>query len=200
MYSLIKGLVQWMSKKDDLKVCVLGLDFAGKTSIVEKLKALFSETSTSATAKEPSPTVGLNIATINYDRKYSVILWDLGGQSSLRSIWQQYCYECDGIIFVVDTTDPSRFEEAKSCLESLTDSINRFHNKSGFCVPIAIFLNKCEDEKQSGAQDTNHIPEYLQSERVTENIAHVACCSAKKGTNMKHALDVLVASIIHRRT
>ena len=48
-----------------------------------------------------------------------LIFWDLGGQSELRSIWDKYFRETHGLVFVVDSADPSRFNEAKNELGAL---------------------------------------------------------------------------------
>ena len=43
-------------------------------------------------------------------------LWDLGGQESLRKIWNRYISDCHAVVFLIDGTDPDRFEEAKHTL------------------------------------------------------------------------------------
>ncbi len=79
---------------DDKKILFLGLDRAGKTSLLYKLKDdNFAET---------VPTVGLNVEQIKY-RNMQLTLWDVGG--SARKLWKHYYDKVDGIIFVVDSTD-----------------------------------------------------------------------------------------------
>ena len=64
------------------------------------------------------PTIGLNIAKIN--KSYGEFLfWDVGGQKSLRKIWQKYFAECDGVCFIVDGSDESRFEEVRGVIDEL---------------------------------------------------------------------------------
>jgi ADP-ribosylation factor related protein 1 len=50
------------------------------------------------------PTVGQNVATIPLQDMYLKI-WDVGGQISMRNLWQSYYSSCHAIIFVVDSTD-----------------------------------------------------------------------------------------------
>lgn len=42
-----------------------------------------------------------------------VIMWDLGGQVRMRSIWDKYYSDAHGVVFVLDAADVGRFEEAK---------------------------------------------------------------------------------------
>eukprot|EP00300_Choanocystis_sp_HF-7_P011732 c17588_g1_i2.p1 GENE.c17588_g1_i2~~c17588_g1_i2.p1 ORF type:complete len:165 (+),score=27.28 c17588_g1_i2:181-675(+) len=63
-----------------------------------------------------SPTVGLNIGKLEIESR-KLTVWDLGGQESLRSIWEKYFAEAHGIIFVFDAATPERFAECKQTLE-----------------------------------------------------------------------------------
>ena len=93
---------------------IVGLDNAGKTTLLEKLKALHEQKSIAT--DRIVPTVGLNIAKIcKHDAEY--VFWDLGGQQQLRKIWNKYYEETDGVVFVIDGADEERFEEAKQTLK-----------------------------------------------------------------------------------
>ena len=50
------------------------------------------------------PTVGQNVATIDLGDVYLKI-WDVGGQHSLRRLWQSYYESCHAVVFVVDSSD-----------------------------------------------------------------------------------------------
>lgn len=58
------------------------------------------------------PTIGMNLAKIVY-RGHVVIIWDLGGQIKMRNIWEKYYEDAHAILFVVDSADLGRLEEAK---------------------------------------------------------------------------------------
>ena len=45
-------------------------------------------------------------------------LWDVGGQERLRAIWPHYYKGIDAIIYLVDSSDPSRMPEAKYELQN----------------------------------------------------------------------------------
>ena len=65
------------------------------------------------------PTVGLNIGRLEMGA-HRAIVWDLGGQAPLRSIWSKYYAEANGVVFVVDSTaSQDRMEEAAVVLDQL---------------------------------------------------------------------------------
>lgn len=87
-----------------------GLDNAGKTTILKRFNGEPIDTI--------SPTLGFNIKSLEYNG-YTLNLWDVGGQKSLRSYWRNY-FECtDGLIWVVDSADKMRMESCKAELEVL---------------------------------------------------------------------------------
>jgi ADP-ribosylation factor protein 1 len=79
---------------------LLGLDAAGKTTILYKLK--LNENVVTI------PTIGFNVETIEF-QNLSITVWDVGGQGVIRPLWRHYFDNNDGIIFVVDSSDITRF-------------------------------------------------------------------------------------------
>jgi ADP-ribosylation factor protein 1 len=75
---------------------MLGLDGAGKTTILFKLK--LGEVVSSI------PTIGFNVETVEY-KNCKFIVWDVGGQDSIRAMWQHYYQNADALIYVVDSSD-----------------------------------------------------------------------------------------------
>ena len=112
----MSGFYQWYFQKPEYKLLVLGLDGAGKTSILEKIKEHEGQKFMSQ-ARIP-PTVGLNLARVE-KRRAKFIFWDVGGQAVLRKIWEKYYSQCNAVIFVVDGANESRMEEVKSVLDKL---------------------------------------------------------------------------------
>lgn len=47
--------------------------------------------------------------------------WDLGGHEEVRHIWQEFYVQVDAIIFVVDSADYERMQEAKRELQVLME-------------------------------------------------------------------------------
>tara|TARA_B110001452_G_scaffold69863_1_gene56433 strand:- start:3515 stop:4108 length:594 start_codon:yes stop_codon:yes gene_type:complete len=138
MFSLLVGFWQAMFRKVEFQVLILGLDRAGKTSALEQIKAMFLGLDPLPASKIP-PTVGLNIGRMTVNRA-KLILWDLGGQSALRAIWEKYFAEAHGLIFVVDAADPDRFEESRAVLHQLLNH----PDLAG--IPLLVFANKQDAE------------------------------------------------------
>jgi ADP-ribosylation factor-like protein 8 len=68
--------------------------------------------------------------------KVSIKMWDLGGQSQYRQLWERYCLGMQSIVYVVDAAEPTLFPEAKKELHSLL-SKPRLSN-----IPLLILANK----------------------------------------------------------
>ena len=80
-------------------------------TLLEQMKGIFKKQPGIPPERIP-PTIGLNIGKMDVDRS-RVIFWDLGGQVRMRSIWENYYAEAHGMIFVIDSADVGRFEEAR---------------------------------------------------------------------------------------
>ncbi|GAA6001315.1 ADP-ribosylation factor-like protein 2 [Rhodotorula paludigena] len=97
-------------KEKQVRILMLGLDNAGKTTIC---KAILGED-----VDEVSPTLGFNIRTIVH-QGYSLNVWDIGGQTSLRPYWRNYFEQTDAVIWVVDSSDRARMEDCRKELHEL---------------------------------------------------------------------------------
>jgi ADP-ribosylation factor related protein 1 len=114
MISLISGFWDYFFRKPNIKVLIIGLDHAGKTTLLEKMKSQFGKLH-SLPLEKIAPTVGMNLAKITYFGS-QIILWDLGGQAKMRGIWEKYYDDADCVVFVVDSSDVGRLMEAKLAL------------------------------------------------------------------------------------
>ncbi|GAA5918839.1 hypothetical protein JCM6882_004712 [Rhodosporidiobolus microsporus] len=94
----------------EMRILMLGLDAAGKTTILYKLKLNQSVTTI--------PTVGFNVETVTYKNvKFNV--WDVGGQDKIRPLWRHYYTGTQGLVFVVDSQDRERIDEARTELHKI---------------------------------------------------------------------------------
>mmetsp|Transcript_49640 Transcript_49640/g.106344 ORF Transcript_49640/g.106344 Transcript_49640/m.106344 type:complete len:182 (+) Transcript_49640:54-599(+) len=93
-----------------VKVLLVGLDAAGKTTVLYQL-ALGKVVTT-------IPTMGFNVETIEW-RNLRMTIWDVGGQLKLRKLWRHYSVGTQGVIFLVDSSDLDRAEDAREELQSL---------------------------------------------------------------------------------
>ena len=138
MFGLISGFVSWYFSKTEVKVLVLGLDNAGKTTVLESLKLLFaSDKAGSVPLDSILPTVGLNMGRLEA-HGCDVTLWDLGGQQSFRSIWDKYYEDADVLIYVVDAADEERFDEARLTLQTLLE------HPEASKLPVLVLANKSD--------------------------------------------------------
>ena len=134
MFSLCHGFWKLLFRQADFHIIILGIDAAGKTSCLERLKAIFAGMEALAPGKIP-PTVGLNMGRMRINRT-QITFWDLGGQSSLRSLWESYFSEAHGLLYVVDSADRNRLDEARDVLRGL------LHNPDLAGIPVLVFANK----------------------------------------------------------
>lgn len=93
-----------MFKNREMRILMLGLDNAGKTTILYKLK--LGKTSKTV------PTVGFNVETVKH-KNISFAVWDCGGQERIRPLWRHYFTGTNALIYVVDSSDLDRLEESK---------------------------------------------------------------------------------------
>jgi len=141
MYTLVMGLWRMFFTKTQYQILILGLDDAGKTTLLEQFKCLYSGTPRPQTLKIP-PTVGLNIGKLDVARS-KLVFWDLGGQSGLRVLWDKYFSDAHALVYVVDSTDQKRMEESRAELEKLMS------HKELVDAPLLIFANKQDIESKA---------------------------------------------------
>ncbi|EIE91613.1 ADP-ribosylation factor 6 [Rhizopus delemar RA 99-880] len=107
--NLSKALSKMFGNKE-MRILMLGLDAAGKTTILYKLKLNQSVTTI--------PTVGFNVESVVYKNvKFNV--WDVGGQDKIRNLWRHYYTGTQGLIFVIDSQDRDRIDEARQELHRI---------------------------------------------------------------------------------
>ncbi|CAF1270365.1 unnamed protein product [Adineta steineri] len=94
----------------EFRILMIGLDGAGKTTVLYRLK-LEEIIST-------IPTIGFNVETVEY-KNISFNIWDVGGQKQIRSLWRHYLQNCNGLIFVIDSHDRERIDEAREELQHI---------------------------------------------------------------------------------
>merc|ERR1712031_95986 len=114
-FSATMGLVftkLWdrLAGKTDMRILMVGLDGAGKTTVLFKLK--LGEVVTTI------PTIGFNVETVEY-KNITFTMWDVGGQEKIRPLWRHYCQGTNGLIYVVDSNDRDRIEDAREELEKM---------------------------------------------------------------------------------
>ncbi|KAJ9468607.1 ADP-ribosylation factor [Diplonema papillatum] len=106
----ISSLFGKLFSKQDARMLMVGLDAAGKTTILYKMK--LGEIVTTI------PTIGFNVETVEY-KNIKFTMWDVGGQDKLRPLWRHYFQNTNGVIFVVDSNDRDRVAQARDELQKM---------------------------------------------------------------------------------
>ncbi|SCV02166.1 LAMI_0G16468g1_1 [Lachancea mirantina] len=119
----------------EVRCLVLGLDNAGKSSVVDWV--LWS--CTGKIRSEVTPTIGFRIHTVPFAAR-NVQLWDIGGQSTLRPYWDNYFDKTDVLLWVIDATAPRRVDESIAELTNLL----RDRDRIGYNCRIIVLLNKVD--------------------------------------------------------
>lgn len=130
----------------EMRLLMLGLDAAGKTSkylvmvLLTKHAAniLFSRSNSIQTQTQPicendcnrnvhplefgtatdRTTVGFNVETVTY-KNVRFNVWDVGGQEKIRPLWRHYYTGTQALVFVVDSSDRDRIDEARQELHRI---------------------------------------------------------------------------------
>jgi len=96
--------------RQQCRILMLGLDAAGKTTILYQLKL--------GEQAKTKPTLGFNVETVTF-KNIEFMVWDMGGQDAIRHLWRHYYENAEALIFVVDSADPERLKEAREELAKL---------------------------------------------------------------------------------
>lgn len=227
------GLLRKLKRTDkEARILVLGLDNAGKTTILRKLS--------NEDAKDIMPTQGFNIKSLT-QKGFKLNMWDIGGyvyflllfqvwiffsssssfffysilsfcssfpergeqrdgsflilffpletfiltlkiehsQKSIRPYWRNYYEGTDVLIYVVDSADTRRFEEAAEELLKLT---NEPKLKD---TPVLIFANK-QDLMTSADPDEVH--DAMKS-AIGKRDFKIQGCSAEDGSGLQDGME-----------
>eukprot|EP00164_Ancoracysta_twista_P001540 GFYU01002020.1.p1 GENE.GFYU01002020.1~~GFYU01002020.1.p1 ORF type:complete len:184 (+),score=58.10 GFYU01002020.1:130-681(+) len=159
------------NRNRDYRILMLGLDAAGKTTIVYRLKL--------GEVQVTIPTIGFNVETVSY-KNVSFTMFDIGGQTKLRPLWRHYFQGTDALIFVVDASDTERLSEAREELQNL------LHQELLEKCPVLVLSNKTD------------MPEAIGSAKMADGLGllhtrgrdwHVQATNAITGEGLFEGLD-----------
>ncbi|CAL8304954.1 unnamed protein product [Lota lota] len=171
-----------------LHIVIVGLDSAGKTSLLYRLKLQeFVNT---------IPTKGFNTEKIRValggsSRAISFQVWDVGGQEKLRPLWRSFTRRTDGMVFVVDASEPERVEEARVELHKISRTVE---NQG---VPVLIAATK---QDVAAALTAAQLEKLLAVQELSAaTLHHVQGCSALDGQGLQAGLEKLHDMILKKR-
>jgi len=155
----------------DVRILMVGLDGAGKTTIMYKIK--MNET------VKTIPTVGFNVETMEYKR-LKITMWDVGGQDKIRVLWKHYYANTDCLIYVVDSCDCERMEDVSEELKKMLAD----PELENAC--LLVYANK---QDMPGALSPNEITEKLELKQLKNRKWLVQGSSAVIGSGLLEGLD-----------
>ena len=184
------NLLNELGFSEPKRICMLGLDAAGKTTILYKLK-LNENVST-------IPTIGFNVEEVKIGKGLTFTIWDVGGQERIRSLWHHYFSRSHLLIYVVDSNDNERLNESKEELFSILKSDElrevilvyklKYCDKVIFQIPIIVIANK---QDLPNAMSTGRIVDGLELRKLERTHKwHVQACCAISGEGLYEAMDI----------
>lgn len=165
------------SPEREVRILLLGLDNAGKTTTLRKLA--------SEDVNQITPTQGFNIKSVSSDG-FKLNVWDIGGQRKIRPYWKNYFDNTDILIYVIDSTDKKRFEETSVELNELLSE----DKLTG--VPLLVYANK---QDLVTAVPASELAEGLNLPAIRDRSWQIQPCSAISGEGLKDGLDWAVKNI-----
>jgi len=173
MGGMFSGLFDRLFGKREMRILMVGLDAAGKTTILYKLK--FGEIVTTI------PTIGFNVETVEY-KNISFTVWDVGGQDKIRPLWRHYFQNTQGLIFVVDSNDRERINEAR---EELSRMLNEDELRDAV---VLVFANK---QDLPNAMNAAEITDKLGLHGLRSRTWYIQSTCATSGDGLYEGLDWL---------
>ena len=157
----------------EMRILMVGLDAAGKTTILYKLK--LGEIVTTI------PTIGFNVETVEY-KGISFTVWDVGGQDKIRPLWRHYFQNTQGIIFVVDSNDRERIGEAR---DELMRMLNEDELRDAL---LLVFANK---QDLPNAMKTAEMTDKLGLHSLRQRNWYIQSTCATSGDGLYEGLEWL---------
>lgn len=176
-----------MTTVTEMRVLMVGLDTAGKTTILNKLKP--------GEAVTTVPTTGFNVETMTY-KNINFTVWDVAGRAETRPLWRHYYPGVKAVIFVVDSTDRDRIDDTKDYDHSAREELQRLLAEDELRdADLLVFANK---QDLPNAMSVNEVQDRLGLNKLRGRNWHIQPTSAPNGDGLLQGLDWLSAMLKKR--
>ena len=167
-----------LQNKQDVKILMVGLDAAGKTTLLYKLNL--------GEVIRTIPTIGFNVDTVKY-KNISITTWDVGNKyKKIKPFWRHYYQNTNAIIFVVDSNDRELINKAK-------DELNHLLNEDELKDAILlVFANK---QDIAGAMTVSEVNEKLGLSNLRSRQWFIQGSCATTGDGLYDGFDWLTTTL-----
>ncbi|KAF8947982.1 hypothetical protein CPC16_003581 [Podila verticillata] len=181
MGTSLSKILALFNSKTEMRILMVGLDAAGKTTILYKLR--LGEVVTTL------PTIGFNVETVEY-KNISFTVWDVGGQNRIRPLWKHYFQNTQGIIYVVDSNDRDRVDEAREELMRMLQE-DELRDAS-----LLVFANK---QDLPNAMNAAELTDKLGLHSLRQRHWYIQATCAPSGDGLYEGLEWLSTSLKNRK-
>ncbi|KAM3128602.1 hypothetical protein pb186bvf_019299 [Paramecium bursaria] len=167
---IVQRMLDWLKEKffgRELEICLVGLQNAGKTTLVNTV-------ATGKFEEDTIPTIGFNYRSIKKG-KVRMKLWDVGGQARFREQWEKYCRSANVIIFVIDSQDVGNVDIARTQLNQLLS----WPSLEG--IPLLLLGNKNDLQ---GSLNEQEIIQQMDLQSIKDRKVACFSISAKNNNNI----------------
>lgn len=171
-----------------MRILMVGLDAAGKTTILYKLKL--------GDVVHTIPTIGFNVETVEY-RNISFTVWDVGGQNKIRPLWRHYFMGTDAVIFVVDSNDRERLDMQDTNCDSAKEELHRMLAEDDLRNAAVLVLANKQD--LPSAMKVQEVTDRLGMNKLRSRDWYVQGCSAPNGDGLYEGLDWLSRTLTDKK-
>lgn len=177
-----KAFAKWLGfAKEEANILVIGLDNSGKTTILNQLK------SDDCKSMDIVPTIGFSVEKLQR-KSLTITAFDMSGQGRYRTLWEQYYRDCQGVVFVVDSSDKIRMVVARDEL----DSMMKHPDLAGRRVPILFFANKMDSRD---AVSSVKVSTLMGLEDIRDKAWHICASNGLTGEGLHEGFEWLTEQI-----
>eukprot|EP01083_Nonionella_stella_P127346 385772_1 len=173
-------LIGKVTGKAEMRILMVGLDAAGKTTTLYKLK--LGEVVTTI------PTIGFNVETCEY-KNISFTVWDVGGRDKIRPLWRHYYQNTEAVIFMVDSNDRERIDDRNYNDNSAKEEMQRMLAEDELeHAVLLVFANK---QDLPNAMSVDEVSDALGLNHLREREWYIQGSCATTGDGLYEGLDWL---------